>query len=77
MANIHVGLTSIKHKIFIALIYCIVCEMHISIFQIFLLWLLVNLCCKSRQTLLIDIDPHWIATINKYIDTHIEFQAIY
>jgi len=72
MSNVHVLFTGIKHKLFVSFVYCVVGQVNIGIFEILLTWPFIALSGKTGQPLLIDVDPHWITSVDENVDSHIE-----
>lgn len=76
MPYTHVCFAGIEDKLLISLVDGIISEVDEVILEIFLLSLLVILCGKTSQSLLVDVDADWIAAVNEDVYPHIELQAI-
>jgi hypothetical protein len=49
--------------------------MHIHIIDIILIYSFIFLGCKSNKTLVVDVNPEWIAACYESIDSHVELEA--
>lgn len=63
----------ILHKIIWFFLYGIVCQMHEQIIQISFSWAYIFLSGESGQTFLKNKDTHWLHSIDKRVDSQVEF----
>ena len=61
---------------FIFAIYCVICQMHVQIFQIFASWFFVFFSAKPCESLFIQIYSEWLYWIYENVKSAVEFQAI-
>ena len=75
MAFIHYLFAGIKDKVFIFPIYCIVSEMHATIFDVSIVNFFIFLSCKPAQSLIINENSDWVDPHNEYINSEVEFEV--
>lgn len=74
MAYRHIVLIGVEHKVGIILIDSIVGKMHAHLLHVLSRGRDVGFSRKSRQSLLVDVDSHWIDCCQEHVYPKIEFE---
>lgn len=76
MADPHVIAAVVEDKLWIVLVYCIVCQVHILPLQVAVSWLDVRLSREPCQSFVEHVKPQRVRPAQQHIDSKIKLQPI-